>query len=149
MKLMGAALIDDVDGMRQSLQRLIGETADNHELRWLWAVSQRELGDLLVKIRPDDAAQHVEDIISAYQAALQVYSRGLCPTEWAAVQNNLGNAYRMRQRGVTLRITTRWGYRPMKQPSPSGRATLTPMVGRELRIILATFTPGSRVATEP
>jgi hypothetical protein len=84
----------------RSLRRLIAETATDPELGWLWAAAQQELGDVLLEVGPADMEQNLEDVIDAYEAAIGVYTPASCPVEFAAVQNNLGNAYRERRRGA-------------------------------------------------
>jgi tetratricopeptide (TPR) repeat protein len=44
-------------------------------------------------------ALNLEMAITAYEAALEVYTRSAFPTNWAITQNNLGNAYKDRIRG--------------------------------------------------
>ncbi len=46
-----------------------------------------------------NAGENLEIAIACYQAALQVRTREAFPKDWAATQNNLGDAYSDRIRG--------------------------------------------------
>ncbi|MCG9884536.1 MAG: CHAT domain-containing protein, partial [Cyanobacteria bacterium] len=46
-----------------------------------------------------ERAENLEQAITAYQRALEVYTRKAFPENWATTQNNLANAYRNRIRG--------------------------------------------------
>ncbi|HEY6309832.1 MAG TPA: CHAT domain-containing protein [Streptosporangiaceae bacterium] len=54
---------------------------------------------MLWQVPAADPVQNFEDVIAAYQGALQTYSPDVCPVEYGMVQNNLGNAYRKRRQG--------------------------------------------------
>jgi tetratricopeptide (TPR) repeat protein len=85
----------DVGLMLRSLRRLIGAARPDGDSRWLWAAAQQELGDVLAQVcRPHDGPG-LREVIAAYRASLDVYTPEFCPAEFATVQNNLGNAYRM------------------------------------------------------
>ncbi|MEU3619776.1 CHAT domain-containing protein [Streptomyces sp. NPDC006872] len=85
----------DVGLMLHSLRRLVESARPDSDSRWLWAAAQQELGDVLAQVcRPHDRPG-MREVIAAYRAALEVYTPGFCPVEFATVQNNLGNAYRM------------------------------------------------------
>jgi tetratricopeptide (TPR) repeat protein len=53
----------------------------------------------LNQVWPSDRNDNLDEIIRAYRAALRVYLPQVCPVEYATIQNNLGNAYRIRRRG--------------------------------------------------
>ncbi|MEU5345635.1 CHAT domain-containing protein [Streptomyces sp. NPDC020766] len=85
----------DVGLMLRSLRRLIESARPDGDARWLWAAAQQELGDVLTQVcRPHDKPG-LRAVIAAYRAASDVYAPEFCPVEFATVQNNLGNAYRM------------------------------------------------------
>ncbi len=60
------------------------------------------IGDLCNKLQEfplGSRANNLEIAITGYQTLLEVYTRDAFPYEWAATQNNLGNAYSDRIRG--------------------------------------------------
>jgi CHAT domain-containing protein len=67
------------------LERQVNET--------LWASLQSELGRLLLQNPLGDRAQNLEDAISAYELASQVYTRDNFPKDWADIQHNLATTY--------------------------------------------------------
>ena len=83
----------------RTLRRFIERISVRPELAWLRAAAWQELGDVLWQVPAADPMQNLEDVIAAYQSALQVYSSDVCPVEYGMVQNNLGNAYRERRQG--------------------------------------------------
>ena len=72
-----------------------------------WAMTQNNLGNalrILGKIAGDTA--RLEEAVTAYRAALEVYTRDAMPANWAMTQNNLANALRALGRitGDTARL---------------------------------------------
>ena len=96
----------DDTGAERALRSLIDETSPGGDLGWLWAAAHAELGDVLSQQSPDDA-NAAEEVITAYEAALTVYSPDLCPWEYARIQNNLGCAYSERRTGSREQNTER------------------------------------------
>ncbi|MEH2222895.1 CHAT domain-containing protein, partial [Nostoc sp.] len=61
-----------------------------------WAMTQNNLGNAYRNRILGERAENIESAITAYAAALSVYTRSAFPVDWAMTQNNLGNAYRNR-----------------------------------------------------
>ena len=61
-----------------------------------WASAQVSKGnahqELGIRVGGAEAQRHLADAVSAYRAALEVYTRAELPQEWAMTQNNLGSA---------------------------------------------------------
>jgi len=55
---------------------------------------QNNLGNAYSTLPGGDRQANLEQAITCYQQALQVYTREAFPVDWAMTQNNLGNAYR-------------------------------------------------------
>jgi CHAT domain-containing protein/tetratricopeptide (TPR) repeat protein len=66
---------------------------DKEKCAWL----QSQLGDSLINNHalrnPEDRAENLEQAIRAYEAALTVFTEDKYPQQWAAIQQNLGNAF--------------------------------------------------------
>src|SRR5436305_1690402 len=54
---------------------------------------QHKLGIAYSILFDGDRQANLERAITAYQAALQIYTQEAFPAEWAATQHDLGNAY--------------------------------------------------------
>ncbi|MFN6482819.1 MULTISPECIES: CHAT domain-containing tetratricopeptide repeat protein [unclassified Nostoc] len=66
-----------------------------------WAITQNNLGNAYldrVKLDRDQVYrnENIENAITIFSAALEVFSRTDFPEQWAMIQNNLGKAYRQR-----------------------------------------------------
>ncbi|MEG3973157.1 tetratricopeptide repeat protein, partial [Microcoleus sp. herbarium8] len=62
-------------------------------------ITQNNLGNAYSDRIRGEKAENIETAISAFQAALEVYTREAFPQDWAMIQNNLGNAYSHRIKG--------------------------------------------------
>ncbi|NJM77176.1 MAG: tetratricopeptide repeat protein [Acaryochloridaceae cyanobacterium RU_4_10] len=62
-------------------------------------MTQNNLGSAYSNRLRGERAENLEKAITAYELALQVYTRGAFPEDWAMAQNNLGIALRHRIRG--------------------------------------------------
>jgi tetratricopeptide (TPR) repeat protein len=58
-----------------------------------WALSQNNLGSAYRDLATGDQAANLQKAISAFQAALVVYTEKGFPVAWARTQNNLSSAY--------------------------------------------------------
>lgn len=59
----------------------------------------RGLGLILLRHSAESRADNVDDAVACYREALEVRTRVAAPLDWAKVQNNLGNALRVRVHG--------------------------------------------------
>ena len=67
-----------------------------------WAATQNNLGNAYSQRIRGDKTKNIEQAITAFSAALEVYTHPDSlnfPQDWAMTQNNLGNAYRDRIKG--------------------------------------------------
>ena len=80
-----------------------------------WAMVQNNLGNAYSNLaQPDDLSyseaersENLENAINAFHQALQVYTRDAFPVDWAMLQNNLGNVYRLSMEGTQPSDTAR------------------------------------------
>ena len=62
-------------------------------------MTQNNLGNAYRALPTGDRAANLEQAISHYQQALEVFTRQTFPEDWALTQNNLANAYHERIQG--------------------------------------------------
>jgi hypothetical protein len=86
------------------------------------------LGICLNEFPLANRALNLELSIAAYEAALQIYTRGAAPVDWAGIQNNLGLAYGIAFGGSGPTIWSRPSP-PMNLPYRSTPAMPFPKLG--------------------
>jgi tetratricopeptide (TPR) repeat protein len=59
-----------------------------------WAMTQNNLGLAYMDKITGNRAENIDEAISCYQLALEIYTRADFPENWAMTQNNLGLAYK-------------------------------------------------------
>ncbi|MCB1343165.1 MAG: hypothetical protein KDK24_19270 [Pseudooceanicola sp.] len=79
----------------QMFRSVLTET-DRHSVSQTWARTQINLGNALaqqgIRTAGTAGAGLLAEAVTAYRAALEVYTRAEHPVDWAGTQNNLGNA---------------------------------------------------------
>jgi len=90
----GQARLGDIAAHQQRAIALLMENLTLLPERTLeWAGGQNNLGTAWREMPIGDKAENLCKAISAYTAALKVYTRQDHPAHWALTQNNLGNAW--------------------------------------------------------
>ena len=80
------ALYSAIEGYRQLLAREFARAAMPAQ----WAMTQNELGNALQTLgEREGSPARLAEAVTAFRAALEVYTRDAMPAEWAKTQNNL------------------------------------------------------------
>ncbi len=90
------------DAMHAELRRLFSQTkqSPNRQIMvQLQAALQNALASSLFQDPKGEQEENLEQVITNYRQALEVYTRDAFPQDWAATQYNLANAYHERVRG--------------------------------------------------